>query len=171
MNLKITTARTDALADKAQEAARFKRPRAEAFAEAAHLEIRPIEEALDAALEKVNGRASSHTLSASGVVSAAQRAEMQMEASGLPKALRVGAVASFTPSGPGSAYARKGSTVVTTRITMRRVTDGWRLIKAEKVDIPAGRLERSSLDISEEARARILENAMKGYTVASKAKA
>jgi predicted ATP-grasp superfamily ATP-dependent carboligase len=79
-------------------------------------------EAITAALDKVNGKASSYTITCTEeLIDIANRAEKKLEV--LPKAMRKGAEVKYRPAGPG-ANAYKYS-AKTTSITIQRGASGW----------------------------------------------
>lgn len=124
-----------------------------------------IRAALARHLDEVNGRARAHTLDADDILALAKQVERTLITAGVTQRHRAGTRVSFLPGGPGSAYAQKGYYVVTTAVTLRRTRDGWRLASAEKVDVPAARVERLHVEITERAEADILRRSFDGLCV------
>ncbi|WP_341213796.1 hypothetical protein [uncultured Limimaricola sp.] len=124
-----------------------------------------IRAALKRHLHEVNGRARVHTLDADDILALAKRVERTLVTAGVTQRHRAGTRVSFLPGGPGSAYAQKGYYVVTTVVTLRRTRDGWRLASAEKAEIPAARVERLDIEITERAEADILRRSFDGLSV------
>ena len=90
--------------------------------------------AINAALDKVNGKAVAHTINTyAGVALIADRAEDLLDERGVTQKGRVGTTVIYTPSGP-SASSYKYAAVSTT-ITLKRVADGWRLIDATRTSV------------------------------------
>ena len=90
--------------------------------------------AINAALDKVNGKAVAHTINTyAGVAIIADRAEELLDSRGVTQKSRVGTTVIYTPSGP-SASSYKYAAVSTT-ITLKRVADGWRLIDASRSSV------------------------------------
>jgi hypothetical protein len=118
-------------------------------------------EALAAALEAVNGRASAHTLAPSDVEDLAGRIEKDLQGRGVPKNAVKGTRVTYTPAGPGKAYARKARSVVSTWIQIERGSSGWFLTGAERVDIWATSPERLAIHVTAEARQAIAAHALR----------
>ncbi len=124
-----------------------------------------IRAALKRHLDEVNGRARVHTLDADDILALAKQIEGTLIMAGVTKRNRAGTRVTYLPAGPGSAYAQIGYSVVTTAVTLRRTRDGWRLTSAEKVEIPAARVERLDIEITERAEADILRRSFDGLSV------
>jgi hypothetical protein len=118
-------------------------------------------EALAAALEAVNGRASAHTLAPFQVSALAERIEKDLQGRGVPKNALKGARVTYTPAGPGKAYARKARHVVSTRVQLERGASGWFLTGAERADIWATSPERLAIHVTAEARQAITHHALR----------
>lgn len=116
-------------------------------------------EALTAALEAVNGRATAHTMAPGQVLDLAERIEEDLQNRGVPKKHLKGARVIYTPAGPGKAYARKSRHVVSTQIQMERGASGWFLTNAERKEIWAESPERLLIHVTAEARAAITARA------------
>lgn len=129
---------------------------------------RPEEELLrpaEAKLQAVNGRAMTYTLDASTVRWFALKVETRLTEGGVTRRNLVGTVVTYTPGGPGSAYARKGRVITTTSVTLRYVTDGWRLVAAEKASQWSDSNELLHIRVSEAARADMLRQTLEDITV------
>lgn len=124
---------------------------------------------IEAALEKVNGKARAHTITShSELAELAERAEEALKASGLLLLKdRRGARLTFSPSGPGKAYAKKAFRVTTTSIVIERGPSGWLLTRAQRAEIPATLGEGFSMTISSGQADIIKSHAMKQYTIAA----
>jgi hypothetical protein len=112
-------------------------------------------EALTAALEAVNGRATAHTMAPGQVLDLAERIEADLQGRGVPKKYLKGARVIYIPAGPGKAYARKSHHVVSTRVELERGASGWFLTGAERKEIWAESPERLLINVTAEARAAI----------------
>jgi hypothetical protein len=114
-------------------------------------------EALNAALDKVNGKATSFTITCGGeLMSIANRAEKKLEI--LPKAMRKGVKVSFRPSGPSAnsyKYAAKS-----THVTIERGSTGWFLTDVTEAHVNPKQPERFNVQITpaqaEEIKARAI---------------
>lgn len=62
-------------------------------------------------------------------------------------------------------YARKAGASITTRVRLKRVSDGWRLIFAERDKCFVNQPEQMLLTVSRAAHADILNRAMRGISV------
>lgn len=117
---------------------------------------------IDAALEAVNGRATSHTVtSASDVRRIAASAESRLAP--IAKARRRGASVAYRPSGPGKAYARKGHHVITTRITLERGASGWFLTGCERCEMWSDSPELFAIRVTPDQRDEIVSAALEGF--------
>lgn len=84
-------------------------------------------------LDGVNGKANAHTIcDPAGIQAFASTVENDLKKRGLPKNLWQGIRATFSPSGPGAAYARRGRYIITTRITIERGAGAWFLVDCER---------------------------------------
>lgn len=116
-------------------------------------------EALAAALEAVNGRATAHTLASYDVSALADRIEKDLQGRGVPKKHLKGTRVTYTPAGPGKAYARKSRYVVSTQVEIERGASGWFLTGAERVEPWADSPERLVIHVTAEARDAITARA------------
>ncbi len=90
--------------------------------------------AINAALDKVNGKAVSHTINKyAGVAMIADRAEELLNARGVTQKGRVGTTVIHTPSGPGASSYKYAA--VSTTIYLKRAADGWRLTGVERSSV------------------------------------
>ncbi|WP_370158996.1 hypothetical protein [Limimaricola soesokkakensis] len=119
----------------------------------------------EAKLQAVNGRATTYTLDASTVRWFALKVEKRLADGGVTKRNLIGTVVTFTPGGPGSAYARKGHDFITTSVKLRYVTDGWRLVSAEKASRRSDSNELLHIRISEAAQNDMLRRTFEDITV------
>lgn len=123
--------------------------------------IRP--EAIEAALQAVNGRAYAHAVTQFRQVErAAHLAEEALTERNLPIKYRDGARLTYTPSGPGKSYARYSSSVVSTEICLERIRGTWCLVSAEKCTIQADLDGTFSMELPREAIGQILVRTLKG---------
>lgn len=86
---------------------------------------------LTSVLALVNGRAQAYTICAETLIDLAYEFEGTMEDRGIPVKNRAGAEARYRPAGKSVAHSPMGRSI-TTYVVMRRVHDGWRLIRAER---------------------------------------
>lgn len=114
-------------------------------------------------LDEVNGRAKSFTLDISDLSKIAQRAENQLDESGLPKSKRVGAIVFYAPAGPSA--KRYKYNAISTTVTLRRVKNGWRLIDASRCSARPQEPEHFRVRISPEQSEIITAHAMRNYIV------
>lgn len=120
--------------------------------------------ALVAALGAVNGRADSFTFSASDIITRALEAEVKMAESGIPKALRAGAILHATSAGPSKkAYKYEAAG---TSVTLSRTSAGaWVVTRIERARLWPGQPERQRLHISAQAADAVFKRAMEGFAV------
>ena len=105
-------------------------------------------------LAKINGKAIAHTITNEiDIEIVADRAEKDMATRGLAKKHRVGASVTYTPSGPGKAYSRKGRYIITTTIELKRYASGWFLTGAHRAEIYADANERYAIHVDEKQMA------------------
>lgn len=118
-------------------------------------------------LDLVNGKAQAHTLSASNVVFLARETEELLMNKGVTQKNIIGAEVSLRPAGKkaSNAYAAKASSSITTRVRLRRVTDGWRLIEAKRDHCYVNQSEAKSVHVHPAAHADILRTATRGILV------
>ena len=122
---------------------------------------------IEALLKKANGLAATHTITrADDVADIAARAERMLESTGITKKSRVGTRVTYTPAGPGKAYARQSrSRVVTTTISLVRRERGWRLVSACRAEIWPDRGESFAVAISEQTAQDIQRRSIDGFRV------
>lgn len=121
---------------------------------------------LAAALEAVNGRATAHTLASCDVWALAERAEKDLQSRGVSKKAMKGTRVTYTPAGPGKAYARKAHYVVSTLVTIERGASGWFLIGAERIESWATAPERLTMRVTADARQAISDHAFRNIMIA-----
>lgn len=119
---------------------------------------------LEDALRAVNGKTEAHTItSAWELRSIANAAEDHLAESGVTLKHRIGSEIHLRPGGPSAkAYGYRAKT---TRVRLQRVTDGWRLIGAEVVEVYPKQTAENRVLISPEARDDVLRHAMQGLEV------
>lgn len=113
-------------------------------------------------LDTINGKSIAHTVRYfSDVLYVADRAEKRLEESGVPVKHRIGVAVTYRPAfGLPKKYKHH---VTTTRLHLRRVKDGWRLMDAEKVETWPQSPESFIIHIGNEARDIIVKRALEGY--------
>lgn len=118
-------------------------------------------------LDDINGRAALHTMGAEDVQSLANEAEGILAVRGVSQKCRIGAEFEFRPAGKeaSNSYARKAGPRITTRVRLQRVTDGWRLIEAQRDKSWVNQSSLWRLTVSPAAKANIVATAMKGIFV------
>jgi len=122
----------------------------------------PMPPELEALVNGVNGRATTHTYTAFAVKELVLSAEERLERAGVKVANRPGTTVTCV-----SETARSG---IANRLVLTRSTVGWLLTAFEKIQIVQrytglGREEKISTTITEEAKADIVKNAMHGFEV------
>jgi hypothetical protein len=119
-------------------------------------------EALNAALDKINGKATSFTITCTReLIDIATRAEKKLEA--LPKAMRKGAVVRYRPAGPSAnayKYAAKS-----TRITIERGASGWFLTGVESAEVQPKRPESFVIAITDDQAEEIKSRAIAPFSI------
>lgn len=101
------------------------------------------------ALDAVNGRATAHTITQPLDIQAlASRAEKSLCKMGLPKKMWPRVRVTFSPSGPGKAYMRRGRFIATTRVVIERGASGWFLTSCERRETWADAKEEYSIRVS-----------------------
>ena len=117
---------------------------------------------VEAALDAVNGKATSFTIQYASVVRGiAEDAEKALAL--LPKAQRSGAVVTFTPSGP-SAGAYKNS-AISTIVTLQRGSSAWFLIGVGRTSVYPKQTERLSITITKGQADVIIKAAIRPFTI------
>lgn len=123
---------------------------------------------IDAALAEAAGGAWAYTLTDyKEIEQLAQRAEQQLEESGLLVKDRRGARLVHSPAGPGAAYARHGYRITTTLVIMERSTTGWTLTSVERFDKAAWEKETHDMQITFAQSELIKAHAMSCYSISS----
>ncbi len=85
---------------------------------------------LSAVLGQVNGKAKAWTVDPDGLIGLAQKIEDLLDACGVRVKNRLGTVVHYRPAGKVS-LSQLGKSI-TTYVAIRRVHDGWRLVRAER---------------------------------------
>lgn len=113
-------------------------------------------------LDTVNGKSITHTVRHfRDVLHVAYRAENRLEMSGVPVKNRAGVTVTYRSAlslPRGYKYS-----VTTTKLHLRRVHDGWRLVAAEKVEVGPQTPEAFTIHVSTEVRDIIVNHALEGY--------
>jgi hypothetical protein len=124
--------------------------------------------AVEATLEKVNGRSKTHTATASDVLRAAEYAEKELESLGVPKADRKGARYIFE-SGSKLPNCYKGSPNVN-RIRIDRTSSGWIMTMCDLRGRTANHAPHSNLWLTEAQRDIAMAKLAKRFSVLPAAK-
>lgn len=121
-------------------------------------------EAVQAALNAINGRAEAHAITLhSEVVAVCERVEEHLAERGVAISRMTGVEAVYRPAGPSAgAYKYRAKT---TLIRIRRVADGWRLIGVESSEVHPKQGERFEIHVPQSTRDAILAHAFFGITV------
>lgn len=119
---------------------------------------------LNAALDKVNGRASAHTARAYDVMCAADRAEAHLAKLGLAKKLRTGALYQCR-SGHKMPCAYGNHDRAVTLFTLQRGASGWFLVDAKRGSIWTGESGFERLCLTETQYTAALAIFNKGFSV------
>jgi hypothetical protein len=118
--------------------------------------------AINTALDKVNGKANSFTISSgSEVVKISEAAEKRLAM--LPKAERKGAKAMFRPSGPNA--RSYGYNAKSTRVYMERGASGWFLTNIQPDSVSPKQPEMMHIEITPEQSAEIQRRAIANFHV------
>lgn len=122
---------------------------------------------LEAYLKKINGKANTYTMDAEDVISYALETEEDLRERGATLKSLIGATASYRPAGKSrsNAYAKKSSPSITTRINIRRVADGWRLVHASRDECYVNETASEDITVSQAAVDSIIATATRGLVV------
>lgn len=124
----------------------------------------PIAAAVEEALSEANGKASDFTITTfCQVNNFCARLEADLQNRGITLKSLVGTVATLTSEGP-SAKAYK-YTATGTRITVKRVADGWRLIDVKRVDVYPKQPARRTVEVSAAAADDIRRHMFEGLQI------
>lgn len=128
---------------------------------------RSIEDELAVVLKQVNGRAVTYTLNANRVIDFARKTEEHLAERGINVRNRVGTEVIYRPAGQliWTSYASLVKPNITTRIVLRRVRDGWRLISAERDHCFINQKEFKQMIIGPAANDNIIRQATDGFVV------
>ncbi len=120
---------------------------------------------------EVNGKASTYTLDAGDLRLLAQEAEDVLIQKGVTQKNRTGTEVEFRPAGKQASnrYANMAGASITTRVKLRRVTDGWRLLDAARDRCFVNQPEFRQIRVRSAAHDDILRKATDGITVLSDA--
>ena len=122
--------------------------------------------AIVAALACCNGRAVARTISTYAEVWAvAERAEDLLAKRGVAKKNRVGTTVEHYPAGPSASAYKYGA--ISTHISLKRVSDGWRLVGVSRTTAWPRASELFELTISPEAAENVSRAAFDGFIVRS----
>ncbi|WP_171235838.1 hypothetical protein [Ruegeria sp. HKCCA6837] len=118
---------------------------------------------------KINGKASTYTLDAGDLRVLAQEAEDVLIQKGVAQKNRAGAEIEFRPAGKPASnrYANMAGASITTRVKLRRATDGWRLLDAARDRCFVNQPEFRQIRVRPAAHDDILRKATDGITVLS----
>ena len=118
-------------------------------------------------LASVNGQAHAHTLGGPEVVSKAEEIEKDLLERGVSRANLVGTEVIYRPAGKEASrtYERKAGASITTRIHLKRVTDGWRLVKAERDYCYVNQAQLLDVSVSVTAKDDIVHKATRSLRV------
>jgi len=115
--------------------------------------------AVNAALADVNGKASAFAITSwAQVMEVAQEAERRLEAAGLPKAARKGAVVAYRPAGPSAKAYKYASR--STDIWLLRGASDWFLTHVYGAVVYPLDKEKVTTNITREQRAIIVDHAL-----------
>jgi hypothetical protein len=123
--------------------------------------------ALDQAVEQINGRATSFTMSSWNILNLVLEAEKWLDKHDLPKKVRPGARVFHRPSGP-SANSYKYN-AATTEVVLERRSSGWVLLEIKRGTVRPKQGATTRYIISETTRDVIVRNALAGTEVRSAA--
>ena len=123
--------------------------------------------AIEAALKAVNGKAEAHAYTAFGEIEAlAEAAEARLEALGLPKTQRTGALWTETSgSAVSNSYAKKAFHRAATIVQLQRRPSGWFLVSAFATTIGASGGGKGGLILSAEQDAEAVRRLRASYSV------
>lgn len=118
-----------------------------------------------AIIEKVNGRATTHTYSAPQIVKRATDAEAELDAAGFTQRERVGTVVEVHSGGPRAA-SYNGRFVATCATLVRRA-DGWYLtaVRTEKRHAGNGASARMSISIPQSTAEAVQRRVLAAFSV------
>jgi hypothetical protein len=123
--------------------------------------------ALDQALEQVNGRATSFTLSSWNILNLALEAEKWLDKHDLPKKARTGARVFHRPGGPSTKSYKYNA--ATTEVILERRSAGWVLLELKRGTVRPKQGATTRYIITEATRDVILRNALAGTEIRSAA--
>jgi hypothetical protein len=118
-------------------------------------------ERLEAELNRANGKSKKNTATAIDVILTAERAERNLEHSGVPVRERNGAEVTWNPAGPQArAYGFK---MTRTRLKLLRCSKDWFLTDAHPHGVHPRQPEFFSIAVSPAQHDRIVKDALVGY--------
>ncbi|WP_170560198.1 hypothetical protein [Ruegeria sp. HKCCA5426] len=125
--------------------------------------LRPLADRLD----NINGNAVMYTVSEHDVLALARETEFLLDEKGVSKKNRVGTEIEFRPGGKqaSKSYARKAGASITTRVKLRRVADGWRLIEARRDQCFVNQTDFKVVQVTPAAHDDIVRTATSGISV------
>lgn len=127
---------------------------------------KPLDEAIEAALAQVNGRAQAHTISdAVTLRNAVAEAEKRLDAAGIPKTDRAGIRIEYRPAGP-QARAYKYAAKTTWVLIERRSAD-WALIDIQSDEVSPTAPQLLNIHIDERRAELVRQHAMRPFRVAA----
>jgi hypothetical protein len=116
--------------------------------------------AVEAALAKVNGKASAFTATAGDVQREAERAEKTLEARGVTKANRSGCALLYRPGGPSA--NRYEYAAISTHVRLERGSKDWFLTVVVRDTVYPKTPEKRELLITLAAQEDVIRHAMRG---------
>lgn len=118
---------------------------------------------LAAVLDRINGKARAWTVCPDLLVGLANETEELLKTSGVKVKNRPGAEAEFRPAGQvsRSQYGKR----ITTRVVIRRVHDGWRLVHAERDHCYVNQSELREITLRPAAYEDIIRYATRNFQV------
>lgn len=124
----------------------------------------PITAAVEEALSEVNGKASAFTITTFCEVNDfCVELEAELQNRGITLKSLVGTVATLTSEGPSAGAYKYSATG--TRVTVKRVTDGWRLIDVKRVDVYPKQPARRTVEVSAAAADDIRRHMFEGLQI------
>ena len=122
----------------------------------------------ESALLAVNGKSESFAITQYyEIIDVCQQIEQHLDARGVSKSAMAGTTAFYTPAGP-SANAYKYA-ANSTRISLKRIADGWRLTAIDKTKVYPKQPERLDITIGEKTQSAIMRRAFDKITVRAEA--
>ena len=115
-----------------------------------------------AVLNHVNGKARAWTICPDRLICIDHACEKLLDTRGIRVKNRAGALVRFRPAGKSSARLQIGRSI-TTYVVMRRVSDGWRLVHAERDFCYVNQREFREFTVQPAAHKEIIRHATRGF--------